>query len=124
MEGAVEGDDPRALGLAVDEVVAARGLDRALDRLRAGVAEEDLVGEGQARQPLGERLLLRHAVEVGDVPELLGLLGQRRDQRRVGMAERGDRDAAGKIEHAAAVGRLSHAPSPRTKAIGARLNVS
>ena len=50
VEGAGEGDDAVALGMAADELVAARGLDRAFDRLGAGIAEEDLVGEASARQ--------------------------------------------------------------------------
>ena len=48
VEGAGEGDDPDPLGLAVDEMVAARRLDGALDRLGAGIGEEDLVGKGRA----------------------------------------------------------------------------
>ena len=56
-------------------------------------------------QPLGQPLAFRDAVQVGDVPELLGLLGQRLDQMRMGVAERVDRDAGGEIEVALAVGR-------------------
>ena len=67
-----------------------------------------------AAKLLGERLLLRDPEEIGDVPELAGLLGQRLDQRRVGVAERIDGDAAGEIEHAAAVGGLEpHALAAR-----------
>src|SRR5262249_1047814 len=38
MEGAGKGDEMGALGTAVDEVITARGLDRALDGLGAGIA--------------------------------------------------------------------------------------
>ena len=96
-----------ALGMAVDEMVAARRLDGALDRLGAGIGEEDLVGEGQrGRASRPARSCSGNAEEVGDVPELPGLLGQRRDQSRMGVAERVDGDAAGEVEKASAVGGL------------------
>src|SRR5262249_24950142 len=47
---------------------------------------------------------LGDAEEVGDVPDLLRLLSQRRDERGVRVTERVDRNAAGKIEIALAVG--------------------
>ena len=70
VEGALEGDDAPALGMAVGEVVAPRQLDGALAGLGAGIAEEHLVGEGRLAQPLGQPLLAGDAVEVGAVPEL------------------------------------------------------
>ena len=79
VERALEGDGAEALGIAVDVVVAARRLDGALHRLGAGIGEEHLVGEGRGDQPLGEAALAGNLVEVGDVPELAGLLGQRGD---------------------------------------------
>ena len=84
-------------------VIAARRLDGALDRLGAGIGEEHLVGEGRGDQPLGEAALAGNLVEVGDVPELAGLLGQRGDEMRVAVAERVDGDAAAEIEVALAV---------------------
>ena len=84
-------------------MIAARGLDGAFERLGAGIGEEHLVGEGRGDQPLGEPALAGNLVEVGDVPELAGLLGQRRDEMRVAVAERVDGDAAGEIEIALAV---------------------
>ena len=94
------------LGTAVDELVAARGLDRALDRFGTGVAEEDLVGKAPLGQRLGKPLLFRNAEEVGDMPDLPGLRRQRGDELRVGMAERVDGDPAGEVEEASAVGGL------------------
>ena len=61
-------------------MIAPRRLDRGLARLGAGIAEEHLVGERHGDQPLGQPLLALDAVEVGGVPELAGLLGQRRDE--------------------------------------------
>ena len=49
VEGALEGDDAEALGLAVRRMVLARHLDRALDRLGARIGEEHVVGEGRRR---------------------------------------------------------------------------
>jgi hypothetical protein len=54
-------------------------------------------------QPLGQPLAFGNAVEVGDVPDLLCLLGERLDELRMRVAERVDRDAAGEIEIAIAV---------------------
>ena len=68
-------------GWPLHELVAPRGLDRALAGLRAGVAEEHPVGERRRDQPLGQPLLPGDPVEVGGVPDLVRLLGQRRDQR-------------------------------------------
>ena len=74
MEGAVEGDEPVALGRAMLEVIAARCLDRAFDRLGAGIGEEHHVGEGCGGEPRGEPLLLGDAMQIGDMPELFCLL--------------------------------------------------
>ena len=102
VEGALEGDDAPALGVAVGEVVAPRQLDGALAGLRARIAEEHLVGEGRLAQPLGQPLLAGDAVEVGAVPERVRLLGQRGDELGMRVAQRVDRDAAGEIEVALA----------------------
>ena len=105
VEGALEGDDAEALGRAVDEVIAARRLDGALHRLGAGIGEEDAVGEGRRDEPLAELPLAGDLEDVGDVPELLGLRLQRRDEVRMGVAEDVDGDAAHEIEVARAVRR-------------------
>ena len=102
---AFEGDDAVALGMAVRRLVLAHHLDDAFHRLGAGIGEEHHVGEAHGAQPVGQPLALGNAVEVGDVDDLLGLLGDRLDQMRMRMAERIDRDAGGEIEIALAVGR-------------------
>ena len=82
-------------------VEPARHLDRALERLGAGVAEEHRVGERMRDQALGQLLLGLDAVEIGAVPELLGLRLEHRHQVRMGVAEQRDRDAAAEVEIAA-----------------------
>ncbi len=84
-------------------MIAPRGLDRALAGLGAGIAEEHLVGEGHRDEPLRQPLLPFDAIEVRRVPQLAGLLGQRRDEARVRMPERVDGDAGGEIEIPVAV---------------------
>ena len=85
-------------------VVAPHGLDRTLDRLGPGIADEDRVGEGMGDQPVGQPLELGDVEEVRGVPQAPGLLRQRADEVRVGMAEAGHGDARAEVEHAAAVG--------------------
>ena len=106
MEGALERDDPHALGRAIDGVIFARAFDRAFHRLRARIAEESVFGKaGGGAEPLGEPFAFRNAKQVGDVDELGGLLGDRLRDVRVRMAERVHGDAGGEIEVALAVGR-------------------
>ena len=76
VEGAFEGDDAEALGMTLDEMVAPRRLDRAFQRLGAGIGEEYLVGEGGIGQTLAKPALPRNLVEIGDVPEFSRLLGE------------------------------------------------
>jgi hypothetical protein len=83
-------------------VVAPRRLDRAFQRLGAGIGEEHPVGEGRLDQPLRQPPLLGHLVEIGCVPQLAGLFAQGLDQMRMGMAQRAHRDAAAEIEIALA----------------------
>ena len=73
VERALEGDDAIALGLAVDRVELARGLDRAFHRLGAGIAEEDVVRKACGAQPVAELLLLGNAEQIGDVDRLVRL---------------------------------------------------
>jgi hypothetical protein len=103
VERALEGDDPEALRLAALEMEAARHLDRAFDRLGTGVAEERRVGEGVGDQTLGELLLQVDGVEVGAVPELLGLRLQGPHEMGMAVAEQGHRHAAAEIQVSSAV---------------------
>ena len=83
----------------------ARDLDRAFHRLGAGIAEEHEVRERRSAKPLGQALAVRNPVQIGDVPELLGLRAQCVDEMRMRVAEHIDRDAAAEIEIALAVRR-------------------
>ncbi len=103
MEGALDRQDAIALGMAVHIVVAPRRLDGAFVRLGARIGEKDAIGEARRDEPVGEPLLARDAEEVRGMPELAGLLGQGRDQGRIGMAERIDRDARREVEIGLAV---------------------
>ncbi len=105
VEGAVEGDDLIALWPSGNGLILPRHLDRAFHRFRAGVLEKGGVGEGVFDQAFREPLALGDLVEVRDVPELLGLLGDGFHQRRVGMAERIHGNAGTEIEILFAVGR-------------------
>ncbi len=104
VEGALVGDDAVALRPAARRLVLARHLDGAFHGLGAGIGEKHHVRETGGAQAGGQPLALRDAVEVGDVPDLAGLLGDRGDQTRMGMAERVHRHPGGEIEVAIAVG--------------------
>ena len=100
VEGAVEGDDRRPAGRP------ARQLERALDGLGAGVAEEDgveRVGQraGQHLRQPRNRLVVAHALH--QVEQSVGLGVDGGSDGGVPMAEHGDRDAGGEIEVGLAV---------------------
>ncbi len=88
VEGALERDDPVALRMAANELIAACGLDRAFHRLGAGIGEEDEIGEACRDQPRAELFGLGNFEKVGHVPQFLALLLQRLDEMRMRMAER------------------------------------
>ena len=104
VEGALEGDDAPASGIAAAVVVAPRHLDYAFHRLGARIAEEHLVGEARGAQAFGEARLFGDFVEVGAMPQFLSLGGERRNQPRVAVAQGIDRDAGGEVEEAPPVG--------------------
>ena len=98
MKGAREADDMEAFGMAVDELVAAGGLDRQFHRLGARIGEEYRVGKGGLGQPARQAFLARHPIQVGDMPQLARLLGQGRIQAWVGMAESCDSNAGAQVQ--------------------------
>src|SRR5215470_6311767 len=104
MKGALERDDAIALGLTIRRVELARGLDRALHGLSAGIAEEYEVGEARRAQPRRQAFRLRDAIEIGDVDQLAGLLADRSRELRMAVAKRVHRHAGGEVEIALAIG--------------------
>jgi hypothetical protein len=91
---------------SVRGMVLPRHLDRRLERLGAGVREEDGVREGVVDKALREALALGYPEQVRAVPKLLRLPRQRLDEVRVRMAERIHRDAGAEIEISLALARL------------------
>ena len=74
MEGALEGDDAEALGLAAVEWKWLRAILIAHSSASAPELQKNTVSAKELRdQPVGELLLGLDAVEVRAVPELLGL---------------------------------------------------
>jgi len=104
VEGAVEGDDAVALGMALGGVMLARDLDRAFHRLGAGIGEEDEIGEALFAQPRRQPLAVRAPEQVRHVPQFGGLFLQGRNQIGMGMAERIHRHAGGEVEIALTIG--------------------
>jgi len=82
---ALESDDPKPVGITAGGVIFARHLDGAFHRLGTGIGEEHQIGERRCAEPFGQPFSLRNAVQIGHMPELFGLCGERLDQMRVGM---------------------------------------
>ncbi len=112
MEGALEGDEAVALGIAARRVIFPRHLDRAFQRFRTGIGEEHDIREGEFRQALREPLAFRNPVDIRDMPELAGLLGERVHEMRMRMARDIHRDARRKIQEASTIGRSQPRPVP------------
>ena len=94
----MEGDDPVPFGLPGDVEIPPRHLEGAFDRFRARIGEEHGVGKAVLHEPLGERLLVRHAVEVGGVPEASGLLFHGLDECGMRMTQGVDGDAGAEVQ--------------------------
>ena len=98
VERSLERNDAISVGMARCRVVFARHLDGALHRFGTGIAKEHQIGKRGRAQPIGQALGLGDAVEVGDVPDLLGLLVQRRQETRMRMPQHVNSDAAGEVQ--------------------------
>ena len=80
----------------------ARVLERRLDRLGAGVAEERLRAAEAVREPLGERGHRLRPVQVRHVPEPVELLVRGGQRCGMTMPEPDDRDPGDEVEIALA----------------------
>ena len=102
-------DQARARAFAADVVIGERDLERGVDRLRAGIAEEHMIEvfRRQRRDPARqlERLRMRE-LERRRVVELGRLGADRRDDRIAVVSGIGAPQSGGAVEHRAAVGRV------------------
>ena len=105
VERPLQGNRPVAFAGAIDGVVLAGDFYRAFHRLGARIAEKGRIGETSGGQPLGIAALLGNLVQVRDMPQTLRLFGQRRHQLGMAVPHRDDRNAAGAVEIALAIGR-------------------
>ena len=119
MEGAIKADQPVAFRVAIFRMIFADGLDHALIRLGAGIAEKHAIGEGIFYMPLRQLFRLRDAIQVGGMNDLARLFGNHPRQVLVPMAERGSRDARAKIQETSAIFRpKSRAFAPLKSKVG------
>ena len=109
VESALESDRAIALGMAIDRLAPARHLHRRFVGFGARIGEEHQVGEGGVDQTARKALALGILIEVRNVPQLRTLAGQRFDQMRMGVADRGHGDAGAEIQIALAF--LRHEPA-------------
>ena len=98
MERCIERDQRVTLRIAVGEVIAPRGLDRALDRFRTRIGEEHGVRKRVVDEALREVLALRRSVQVRHMHQRRRLIRDRLGQVRMRVAERVDGDTAREIE--------------------------
>jgi len=106
MKGAFESDEAIALRIAGSRVIFARHLDRAFQRFGTRVLKKDGIGKAGRAKPVGKLLAFRNAIEIGDVPNFVRLLGQRLDQMRMGVSQPIDGDASRKVEIPLTLGRV------------------
>ncbi len=110
---ALAADQAEARALADGALIGERDLEAGIDRLRAGVGEEDMVDAGrhvgdQARRQL-EDLGMAH-LEGRRVVELFHLVGDRLDDLRAAVAGIDAPQAGGAVQHLVAVaGAVIHA---------------
>ncbi len=98
VEASIERDDLERAGLAFPRP-AARELDRTLDRLGAGVGEEHLPSPAEKIGHVASELCtVLHVEEVAHMYQLGRLLGYRRRDGRMRVAEVDGADAADEVE--------------------------
>ena len=100
VERVVERDELRALRVALRMEVTTRELEQRLVRLRARVAEERAIEAALRAELVGEEDVLFVPEVVRHVRHACGLIGDRRDELRMRMADRAHRDSGTEIEPA------------------------
>src|SRR5690606_22330306 len=110
------GDDLVFLGAEGVMRIATCQLERRLVGFGAGVTEKGTVGEGRIHQLFRQAQRRLIGEDIGDVPELASLLGQRLHQRRVCMPEHVHGNASGEVDQ------LSPALIPYSRALAAHRN--
>ena len=106
---ALAADQARARAFAADVVIGERDLERGVDRLRAGIAEEHVVEVARRQRRDAARQLERLGMgelERRRVVELGRLRADRRHDRIAVVAGIGAPQPGGAVEHGAAVGRV------------------
>ena len=99
MKSAAESDNLIAVYVALGPVIFACGLERAFDRLGAGIGEKDPVRERQALAHLARQFFRRGDSEhVGCVPKLPGLFVQGLNHGWMRMAQSAHRDTSDEIK--------------------------
>src|SRR6185436_10597579 len=102
MERPLKRDEPAAR-FALGEPVAARELQRRLDRFRSAVAEKRAWQAGERRQTCGKFSLERVKEQIRGVDEPLRLIGDRLREPRMGMTQGRDADPGDQVQVAAPV---------------------
>ncbi len=104
---ALAADQARARAFAAHRLIGERDLERGVDRLRAGIAEEHVVEvAGRERRDAVRELerLRMGELERRRIVELAGLALDRRDDRVAVVAGIAAPQAGGRVDHLAAVG--------------------
>ena len=128
---ALAADQPHARGVAAHVVIGERDLERGIDRLRAGIAEEHMIEiAGRQRRDAARQLegLRMAELEGRRVVEFGRLRLDRGDDRVAVVAGIGAPQPGGAVEQLAAVGRdvvhVLGAGDSRGRALKARLAVN
>ena len=97
MEGVVNGDELEFFGMDL-AAVSARHLERAFDRLRAGVREEAAIEAAGAGDSLRQPALILVIVKIGGVQNQRGLFANHLGEPGMGISQRVHANAGDQIE--------------------------
>ena len=106
MESAFKGDNAETLRLAVGIVIFPGRFYGAFKGLGTGVREKGHVCEGQLCKAPSKLFTVRDRINIGGMPEFLGLFGQSLDQMGMGMPNRRHGNATAEIEVSLTINRV------------------